>query len=80
MVTVLFSTATVALLAVAVALLFGEIESRTVPLPVPLAPLVIVTHEAASVALHEQALWVVTFIETVPPSGLTALVLLGVAV
>jgi hypothetical protein len=37
----------------------------TVPLPVPLAPAVIVTHDASSVAVHVQALPVVTTL-TVP--------------
>jgi hypothetical protein len=39
----------------------------TVPLPVPLAPLVIVSHETDSVAVHVQPLVVVTVTFAVPP-------------
>jgi hypothetical protein len=39
----------------------------TVPLPVPLAPLVIVSHEDDSVAVHEQPAVVVTVTVAVPP-------------
>jgi hypothetical protein len=39
----------------------------TVPFPLPLAPLVIVNHEALLVAVHEQPVCAVTAVEPVPP-------------
>jgi hypothetical protein len=43
----------------------------TVPLPVPLAPLVIVSHDALLEALQLQLLDVVTLVEPVPPAAAT---------
>jgi hypothetical protein len=47
--------------------LFDAIENATDPLPVPDAPLVIVTHAAFDAAVHAQPLVVVTVVDPLPP-------------
>ena len=57
----------------AVVTVFAATESATVPLPLPLAPLVIVSHEALLVAVHAQPARVVTATLFASPAA-TALV------
>jgi hypothetical protein len=55
--------------------LLGAALTVTVPLPKPLAPAVIVSHDAVVVAVHEQSAGAVTVIEVVsPPTGEVRLV------
>jgi hypothetical protein len=49
--------------------LFGETEKRTVPLPLPFAPLVIEIHVASFVALQPQLAPAVTVTVTSPPAA-----------
>ena len=51
---------------------FAKVEKFTVPFPEPLAPLVIVIHEALSVAVHAQPLPAVTVTLDVPAAAATA--------
>ena len=48
---------------------FLATANRTVPLPVPLAPLVIVIHDSPELAVHAQPLGVDTLMAPVPPSA-----------
>jgi hypothetical protein len=48
--------------------LFGATLNSTEPLPVPLAPDVIVMNDPVAVEVQEQSLSVDTLIETVPPT------------